>query len=156
MPDSFGAADSFWSGLGTVIILTVCCLAIGFGSQRERTGGAIYLPAYGLVLASQQFFPAGLNYTLITLDVICLIAFIMLSWKSAHPWPVWACLCQALSVTLHIAYANQPPPANPITHQWAYHTVRAGLGYAALTALLTGTLSAIRIRLANKRQNSHI
>jgi uncharacterized membrane protein YciS (DUF1049 family) len=148
--------ERVWAGLGTVIILGVCCLAIGFGSNRERAGGATYLPAYALVLLIQQLFPAGLSYTLIILDVICLIVFIMLSWKSAHPWPVWACFCQALSVTLHVAYANQAVAANPIASQWAYHTVRAALGYGALTALLIGTLSVIRTRLAGRRQNSHI
>ncbi|GGZ41094.1 hypothetical protein [Asticcacaulis endophyticus] len=150
MPETFSAR------LGTIIILAVCCLAIGFGSNKERTGGAIYLPACGLVLVTQQFFPAGLSYTLITLDVICLIAFIMLSWKSAHPWPVWACFCQAIIVTLHIAYANPSAPANSAASQWAYYTVRAASGYGVLTALLIGTLSAIRIKIAIKRQNSHI
>ncbi len=125
---------------GAVFLTLTCLMAFIFGSWRERGGAALYLAAYvlanGLNLLSHL---QDLSHTVT--DILCLIGFVILCWKSPHPWPLWAAGCQLASTMTGICGL-----LDVTVSQWAYMTLLIVSAYGVLLALCAGTLAAIRRR----------
>lgn len=123
---------------GAVFLIFASLMAFIFGTWRERAGAALYLAAYlianGLNWLSHM---QGLSHT--TTDILCLIGFIILSWKSPHPWPLWAAGFQLASTMTGICDL-----LNINVSKWAYMTLLIVSAYGVLLALLAGTFVAAR------------
>ncbi|MFT4076147.1 MAG: hypothetical protein QM647_11510 [Asticcacaulis sp.] len=121
-------------------LLFTCLVAIIFGGWRERSGAVLYLAAYVLanglsVLSHHQ----DLSQTLV--DILCLAGFVILCWKSPHPWPLWASAAQLVSTMSGLTGL-----LNVEVARWAYMTVLIVSAYGVLLALLAGSLAAARAK----------
>lgn len=122
--------------------LLVCLAALVFGSWRERAGAVFYAGAFALSLGlgtvSQQFAV----WRFLLTDIICLLGFFYLSWKSPHPWPLWAAGLQLLAAAADVfALVNAAPVL-----LWTVLTVVNGCSYLVLLSLLIGTWEAARAK----------
>ena len=134
---------------GAVFELIVCLTAMIFGAWRERAGGALYLAVVAASFALKAWFPDIPAWRYLLMDGLCLLGFFALSWKSPHPWPLWACAFQLLGVMTSIATLIQVRVL-----AWTYYTVLSLSGYGVLISLLVGTLAAAGARRA-MRNKSH-
>ncbi len=123
---------------GAVFLIFASLTAFIFGTWRERAGAALYLAAYVIAntlnaLSHMQ----DLSHTIT--DILCLIGFVILCWKSPHPWPLWAAGFQLASTMTDICGL-----LNITVSKWAYMTLLILSAYGVLLALLAGTLAAAR------------
>lgn len=133
---------------GAAFLAITCLMAFVFGSWRERVGAGLYLAAYVVANAlSALSHLQDLSHT--ATDILCLIGFIILCWKSPHPWPLWAAGCQLASTMTDICGLLDVDVT-----QWAYMTLLIVSAYGVLLALFAGTLAAIRTRKADKANKS--
>jgi len=125
---------------GAVFLAFTCLTAFVFGSWREKAGAGLYLAAYVIANALNALSHLqGLSHTLV--DILCLIGFVILCWKSPHPWPLWAAGCQLASTMAGICGL-----LNIAVSKWAYMTLLIASAYGVLLALLAGTFAAIRTK----------
>ncbi len=124
-------------GLGAGV--AVCLYALIFGHRRERLGGLIYLGGLAVAFALKACLPdvPALRYPIT--DILCLIGYFVLCWKSSNPWPLFAFGAQLLGVATEISYLQQPD-----MFRWAYFTVLSISGYGVLLSLAIGTYSSRR------------
>ena len=129
---------------GIVCLAFTCLMAFVFGSWREKAGAALYLTAYVVANAlSVLSHLQDLSHTVT--DILCLIGFIVLCWKSPHPWPLWAAgfqLASTLTGLLGLINIDVAP--------WAYMTALIVSAYGVLLALCAGTLAALRVGRTRK------
>ena len=116
---------------GAVFLIFASLTAFIFGTWRERAGAALYLAAYVIAntlnaLSHMQ----DLSHTIT--DILCLIGFVILCWKSPHPWPLWAAGFQLASTMTGICGLLN------------IMTLLILSAYGVLLALLAGTLAAAR------------
>jgi hypothetical protein len=131
---------------GAIFLAFTCLAAFVFGSWRERAGAGLYLAAYIIANALNVLSHfQSLSHTVT--DILCLIGFIILCWKSPHPWPLWAAGCQLASTMAGIC-GLLDVEVSP----WAYMTLLIVSAYGVLLALCAGTLAAIRARRASKSE----
>lgn len=125
---------------GAVFLACICLMALVLGSWREKTGAGIYLTAYvaANVLSVLSHFQ-DLSHTVT--DILCLTGFVILCWKSPHPWPLWAAGFQLASTMAGICGLWVAGIA-----QWAYMTLLIVSAYGVLLALFAGTLAAMVAR----------
>ncbi len=129
---------------GAAFLAFTCLMAFVFGSWRERAGAGLYLAAYIIANALNALSHfQDLSHTVT--DILCLIGFIILCWKSPHPWPLWAAGCQLASTMAGICGLLDVEVS-----QWAYMTLLIVSAYGVLLALSAGTLAAIRARRTSK------
>ena len=132
--------------MGAVAVVGVCLYAVIAGSWRERFGAIIYLSAYCLTIAFGIISTNHLAWYLLVSDVLCLLGFFMLCFKSRHPWPMWAlwaqlaCVLVSLVSLLNIGLA-----------EWGYLTIETAAGWGVMLALLIGTIAAVDTRRSRKR-----
>ncbi|WP_303831886.1 hypothetical protein [Asticcacaulis taihuensis] len=123
---------------GAAFLIFASLMAFIFGTWRERAGAALYLAAYvianGLNWLSHM---QDLSHTIT--DILCLIGFVILCWKSPHPWPLWAAGFQLASTMTGICGL-----LNIAVSKWAYMTLLILSAYGVLLALLAGTFAAAR------------
>jgi hypothetical protein len=125
---------------GAAFLVFTCLTAFIFGSWRERAGALLYLAAYIIANALNALSHLqDLSHTIT--DTLCLIGFVILCWKSPHPWPLWAAGCQLASTMTGICGL-----LDIAVSQWAYMTLLIVSAYGVLLALLAGALAAIRRR----------
>ena len=125
---------------GAAFLALTCLTAFVFGSWRERAGAGLYLAAYIIANALNVLSHfQGLSHTVT--DILCLIGFVILCWKSPHPWPLWAAGCQ-LASTMAGVCGLLDVEVSP----WAYMTLLIVSAYGVLLALCAGTFAAIRRR----------
>jgi len=125
---------------GAVFLAFTCLMAFVFGLWREKAGAGLYLAAYVIANALNALSHLqGLTHTLV--DILCLIGFVILCWKSPHPWPLWAAGCQLASTMAGICGL-----LNIAVSKWAYMTLLIVSAYGVLLALLAGTFAAVRTR----------
>ncbi len=135
--------------IGEILVLLVCLTAMVLGSWRERLGGGLYLAAYALTYLLTLANPKDMTWRFIIGDLICLLGFFYLSWKSPHPWPLWAFGAQLLTVMTEVAaFLNWH-----VLMRWTFLTVQMVLGYAVLFFLLLGTLAAVRARRIERQKS---
>ncbi|RZJ18859.1 MAG: hypothetical protein EON91_03620 [Brevundimonas sp.] len=95
--------DTLAGQVGAVLMVSVCAFAMLKGDEPERLGAGAYLIAWLATLLIQNdsnlySIPLGL----FAIDVITLLVFIGLAWKSRRAWPIWASGLQLLTVSSHI------------------------------------------------------
>ena len=138
--------QSWLAQMGAVAVVGVCLYAVIAGSWRERFGAIIYLSAYFLTIAFGIISTNHLAWYLLVSDVLCLLGFFMLCFKSRHPWPMWAmwaqlaCVGVSLVALLNIGLAG-----------WGYLTIETAAGWGVMLALLVGTIAAAEARRNRKR-----
>ena len=125
---------------GAAFLAVTCLMALVFGSWRERAGAGLYLLAYLVANAlSVLSHLQDLSHTIV--DAICLLGFIVLCWKSPHPWPLWAAGFQLASVMAGLCGL-----LNMEVAPRAYMTLLIASAYGVLLALLAGTWTGFRAR----------
>lgn len=125
---------------GAVFLGVTCLAALLFGSWREKAGAALYLTAY-LVANALSLLSHFQDLSHTVTDILCLTGFVILCWKSPHPWPLWASGCQLASTMTGICGL-----LNVEVAQWAYMTLLIVSAHGVLLALCAGTLAAIHRR----------
>lgn len=95
--------DTFAGQVGAVFMVGVCAFAMLKGDEPERLGAGAYMIAWLATLLIQNdsnlySIPLGL----FAIDVVTLLVFIGLAWKSRRAWPIWASGLQLLTVSSHI------------------------------------------------------
>ncbi len=130
--------------IGTIIFVLVCCFAILKGEMTERLVGGLLLVSWGASLASQQAL--GLlraQYPVMAIDIIDLMVFSFLAWKSRRSWPMWAAAFQAIAVAVNIGKAAGLR-IDGVLYLIAYNLT----AYYVAAALLIGTIIVWREREA--------
>lgn len=89
--------------IGAAFMVMVGAFAFLKGDDPERIGAGAYLIAWLASLLIQNdsdlySIPLGL----FGIDLVVLIVFIGLAWKSRRAWPIWASGLQLLAVSSHI------------------------------------------------------
>jgi hypothetical protein len=127
--------------------LVICLAGLAFGGWRERVGVLIYGGAVLLAIGLKDFTALPSMWRYLTPDALCLIGFVILCWKSPHPWPIWACGAQLMTVCISIAKG-----LNVYVTKWAYFTALTIFSYAVMLALAVGVINSVihRVRDANK------
>ena len=127
----------------------VCMAGLIFGGWRERAAALVYGGAVLLAVLLKDFTQLPPMWRYLTPDSLCLLGFVVLCWKSPHPWPIWACGAQLMSVCISIAKG-----LNLYVTKWSYYTALIIFGYAVILALAVGVVRAIlqRFRNTNKIQ----
>ncbi|EXS68460.1 hypothetical protein BF95_12370 [Sphingobium sp. Ant17] len=93
-------------------MMTLCCCiyAAAEGGVAGRLGAVIVLikTAGGALITYIERDWQITSYSLLQLDVACLIALLWLSLRSDHHWPLWSTACQFLAVAIHVTTLVQP------------------------------------------------
>ena len=96
----------------TYWIMTLCCClyAAAKGGMTGRLGAAIILfkTVAGVLVTVIQPNWQVTAYSLLQVDAACLVAFLWLSLRSDHHWPLWSTACQFLAVAIHVTTLVQP------------------------------------------------
>ncbi len=119
-----------------VLLLSVCLLALLYGSRDELAGAAILLCGSVLTTILAQFFAAdwtGFSTHIFYVDAAALVAFIALAISSDRFWPIWATAFHLVAVTIHIATEVAPD-----LHKWALATGAALWGYLMIGVVALG------------------
>lgn len=105
--------DTLYSQIGAVLMVSVGVFAFLKGEDPEKIGAGAYLLAWFATLLLQNDIGLYNNApVLFGIDLIVLITFAGLSWKSKNTWPVWAACLQLLPVLSHVLMAvDVRPPA---------------------------------------------
>ena len=147
MLSSVGALFMFqtlFSQIGLACAIAVSAFAFLKGDEPERLGAGIFmLGFFGSKLIQDLILPGGVHWGLMGIDVLMLILFAALAWKSGRAWPVWACALQALIVMSHITtIVDLRPPMN------AVYGVMNISSYGILLSIVIGTFWAWQDRRA--------
>jgi len=130
--------------IGLTIETGVCVSGLLFGYWRERVGALICLGTLLVSVVLKDFTNWAPLWRYLLSDTLCLAGFVMLCWKSPHPWPLWASGAQLMNVCISIVAWQ-----NSYIRLWAYYTALTIFGYAVLLALLIGIINAVRLRIRN-------
>jgi hypothetical protein len=133
---------SEYVGAGSVLL--VCLFALTKGGRPERIGAGTMLVAWFLSILSQTYLGyASVQWPMFLIDLIVLIVFVALVWKSPRSWPVWACAFQLLTVASHVMVLLKLRPEIS-----AFYTVLNMTGYGIMIAIAVGTFFAWQERRA--------
>jgi hypothetical protein len=112
-----------------------CGFAFLKGDEPEKIGAGTYILAWFATLLLQNDIGLYSNApVLFGIDVVVLIVFCALSWKSANTWPVWAAALQLLPVLSHFLMAiDMRPPA------WSFYAIQNLASLGILVAITAGT-----------------
>ncbi|MDY6923171.1 MAG: hypothetical protein SWI22_04320 [Pseudomonadota bacterium] len=134
--------DTLYSQIGTAIGVVIVTFAFLKGDEPERIGGGIYaLGALASLLVQEETRLYGSQWSLMGLDVILLVAYADVAWKSRRSWPVWASASQSLIVMIHVVTVIDVRP--PLV---AFYAVINLATYGILLALALGVLQSLRDR----------
>lgn len=90
----------------TLALLAFAALA---GREPERIAVAVYVVAWALSIVSHELWPEARPISgVLVADLLLLLAFVRLSWKSARSWPVWAAGVQLIVFVLHFVWTQEP------------------------------------------------
>ena len=136
--------DTLPAQIGAAFMVLVGLFAFMKGDEPERIGAGTYLLAwFASLLAQQDGQLYGIQWGMFAIDIVMLLVFAALVWKSSRAWPVWACGLQALSVMTHIMLMlDIRPPMQ------SFFTVINLAGYGILLAIAIGTFYAWQERRA--------
>jgi hypothetical protein len=130
--------DTIHSQIGVGVTLAVVGFAFLKGDEPERVGGgACALGLLASLLLQDDSRLTGPQWGLMAVDVVMLVVYAALAWKSRRSWPVWAGALQALIVMTHVASLVdiRPPLA-------AFYVVLNAASYGILLALAVGVIGA--------------
>ena len=140
--------DTIYSQLFAVASLAVLAFAFLKGEEPERIGVVAHTVAwFATGLVQEEVGTLSVQYSMFAIDVVLVLVFAGLAWKSARTWPVWAAGFQMFAVLGHIVVMiGLKPPA------YSFYTVLAMAAYGVLGAIAVGTFWAWQDRVA--RENS--
>ena len=136
--------DSLYTQIGAIAWLAICGFALWKGEQPERTGGGALLIAWLATLAIHRdsvFYQV--HYFTLAIDIIVLLTFVGLSWKSERSWSIWASGFQLLTILVQIV-----PMFDLRIRYHAYLGAQTVATYGVLVCLAVGTFWAWQEREA--------
>lgn len=96
----------------TYWLMTLCCCiyAVAKGGVTGCLAAVIILfkTVAGVLVTTAAPEWQMTAYSLLQVDAVCLLAFLWLSLRSNHYWPLWATACQFLAVAIHVTTLVQP------------------------------------------------
>lgn len=95
--------DTLPAQIGAALMILVGMFAFLKGDEPERIGAGAYLLAWFASLLVQkdgQLF--DIQWGMFAIDVVVLLVFGAMVWRSRRSWPVWACALQLLAVMSHV------------------------------------------------------
>jgi hypothetical protein len=132
--------DTIHSQIGAGVTLVIVGAAFLKGDEPERVGGgACALALLASLLLQDSSRLSGPQWGLIAVDLVMLIVYGALVWKSRRSWPAWATALQALIVMTHVVTLTDTRP--PMS---AVYAVINAASYGILLALAFGVLRAWR------------
>lgn len=114
------------------------------GDEPERVGAGAYLVGWFaslLVQGDGRLF--DVQWGMFVIDVLLLLIFGAMVWKSRRSWPVWACAFQLLAVMSHFMVM-----LDLRTPMSAFYTVVNLASYGIIIAIAVGTFFAWQERRA--------
>jgi hypothetical protein len=136
--------QTLFSQIGLVCAVAATAFAFLKGEQPERLGaGTFMLGFFASQLLQDLTQLQGAQWGMMAIDVVMLILFSALAWKSGRAWPVWVCALQSLIVMSHLTTILDLRP--PVT---AFIAVVNLSSYGILIAIVIGTFWAWQDRRA--------
>lgn len=136
--------DTLQAQIGAAITVMVIAFVFLRGDEPERIGGGAYVLAWfaSLLIQSDGSTP-GVQWGLLSIDVILLGVYVGLAWKSRRAWPIWAAGLQSLIVMSHLlTFVDIRPPL------LAFYAVINLASYGILLVIGIGAFQAWRDRRA--------
>lgn len=136
--------QTLFSQIGLICAVAVTAFAFLKGDEPERLGAGIFmLGFFASQLLQDLTLMEGARWGMMAIDVVMLIVFSALAWKSGRAWPVWVCALQSLIVMSHVTtILDLRPPIN------AFVAVVNLSSYGILLAIVIGTFWAWQDRRA--------
>jgi hypothetical protein len=136
--------QTLYSQIGAVVMIAMCIFAFLKGGEPERVGAGAYLLGWFATILVQGSVDSGaVPYGMFLIDLVILIVFAALAWKSRRTWPVWASGLQLLTVMSHILIMIDT--RLPIT---SLYTVMNLNSYLIILCIAVGTFWAWQERRA--------
>lgn len=136
--------DTLYSQIGAVITFAVIGFALLKGDEPERIGGGAYVLAwFSSMLVQDDTALYDPQLAMFGIDMVGLLVFAALAWKSRRTWPVWVCALQLLAIMSHVMWFIDLRPAAA-----SFYTVINLSQYGILIALAVGTFWAWQERRA--------
>lgn len=130
--------QTLFSQIGLFCAVAVTAFAFLKGDEPERLGAGVFMLGFFASQLLQDFNHAhGAQWGMMAIDVIMLIVFAALAWKSGRAWPVWVCALQSLIVMSHVTTILDVRP--PVT---AFIAVVNLSSYGILLVIAIGTFWA--------------
>ncbi len=134
--------DTLLSQIGFAVAALVGAFAFLKGDEPERIGaGAFLLGVFATLLIHNGGALRGVQWGVLTVDLVFLGVCAALAWKSRRSWPVWASAFQLVVVMSHLLVLVDLRPAMA-----AFYFVINLAGYGVLASIAVGTWQAWRDR----------
>lgn len=130
--------DTLPAQIGAALMILVGMFAFLKGDEPERIGAGAYLLAWFASLLVQkdgQLF--DIQWGMFAIDIVVLLVFGAMVWRSRRSWPVWACALQLLAVMSHIMIMVDL--RTPVA---SFYTVLNLASFGILIAIAVGTFWA--------------
>ncbi|MDP1911846.1 hypothetical protein [Brevundimonas sp.] len=130
------------------LLLAVAILVITFafvkGDEPERLAAAAYtMCTLATVMLGDGSSPSVPRWGFMGIEIVLLVVFVGIAWKSQRNWLIWAAAAQVLTVTSHVLIvANLRPPRDAVA------AVINMSSYGVLIAMAIGTFWAWQERRA--------
>lgn len=136
--------DTLASQIGAVFVVLACAFAFLKGDEPERIAGGAYILGWFASMLLQDGSESSLSlWGLAGVDIVMLLVFGGLAWRSRRAWPVWAAALQMLIVMGHFVLLLYQGPT------FAAFIIANNLAsYGVLVALAIGTFWAWQERRA--------
>jgi len=125
-----------------IFLLLACGYAVKRGYKAEYVGATIMVLgslATAIVVRAFGTSWTEIEYGILFVDLIALLALIHLTIVSDRFWPIWATAFHLLAISIHAATAVAPEVA-----PWAFATGAAFWAYPMLLALAVGAHEYVR------------
>src|SRR5690606_28505535 len=87
--------ESIYTQIFGFVALLVLAFAYWKGENQEKMGITAYVIAwFATMLVQNEVHPDSVQYPTFAIDIIVLLVFTGLAWKSSRTWPIWAAGCQ--------------------------------------------------------------
>lgn len=137
--------DTLYSQIGLLPMILVGVFAFWKGDEAERFAMGIYLLGWmaGMLVQDDGGLTRSWQWPLFLLDLMMLLVFAGLGWKSRKTWPVWAASLQLLIVMSHFVFMIDLRQSVA-----AFYTVLNIASYGILVCIGVGTFWAWQDRRA--------
>lgn len=137
--------ESIYSQIFGVVTLLVLIFAFWKGEELEKIGIMTHVLAWFATMVMRAYLdPFGVRYPVFAVDVVVLLVFVGLAWKSPRTWPIWAAGCQMFAILGHVVTLLGVRP-----NSYSFDTLLAMSAYGVLASIAVGTFIAWQERLAS-------